>query len=63
MQHAGNQLKMAVESAGLPFSELSLLHEDSSTLMEKIRTSDVFLISVLGVRFICDLMTENKKTK
>eukprot|EP01102_Stenamoeba_stenopodia_P020663 TRINITY_DN8145_c0_g1_i1.p1 TRINITY_DN8145_c0_g1~~TRINITY_DN8145_c0_g1_i1.p1 ORF type:complete len:567 (-),score=131.08 TRINITY_DN8145_c0_g1_i1:295-1995(-) len=63
MQHAGNQLKMAVESAGLAFSDLSLLQEDSSTLMERIRSSDVFLINVLGVRFICDLMTENKKTK
>jgi hypothetical protein len=60
-QQCGNQIKAAYESAGLPV--IDWLSEDSTSLMERIRTSDIYLNNILGVKFICDLMTENKKTK
>lgn len=42
---------------------LSLFSNGDSQLFDKVRGLDIKLLRYLSVRYICDLMVENKKVK
>ncbi|XP_076870264.1 phosphatidylinositol-3,5-bisphosphate 3-phosphatase MTMR14 isoform X2 [Brachyhypopomus gauderio] len=50
------------ESEELPESDTVVRNGDSQ-LFDKVRGSDIKLLKYLSVRYICDLMVENKKVK
>lgn len=45
------------------FTPSTLLRNGDSQLFDKVRGHDIKLLRYLSVRYICDLMVENKKVK